>query len=80
MKQMLFLCTVLLAVCFRSNAAEVGEPELDTPFGHYHAMAKPNTTWAYFIFMAEELKSTKNRQGNGLNAHEIMALRRGMRH
>jgi transglutaminase-like putative cysteine protease len=68
LKQTLFLCGVLLAVCLRAGAAEVGEPELDRRLTHYHATFRINADashvethdWATKVLQARAVEGAKS--------------------
>jgi hypothetical protein len=62
---------VLLAVCFRSNAAEVGEPELDTRFGHYYATYSINADASHVETHDWTTKVLQERAVEGVKSHAI---------
>ena len=68
LKQTLFLCGALLAVCLRAGAAEVDGPELDSRFTHYYATYHINADashvethdWATQVLQARAVEGLKS--------------------
>lgn len=68
LKQSLFLCGVLLAVCLRAGAADVDRPELDSRFTHYYATYRINADashvethdWATKVLQARAVEGLKS--------------------
>jgi transglutaminase-like putative cysteine protease len=70
-KQTLFLCVALLAVCFRAEAAEADEPELDTRFGHYYATFHINADASHVETHDWTTKVLQERAVEGAKSHAI---------
>lgn len=68
LKQTLFLCGALLAVCLRAGAADIDGPELDSRFTHYYATYHINADashvethdWATQVLQARAVEGLKS--------------------